>query len=270
MTFSSLTLAVAVTVTFTTLLGSAQAHNAWLLPSSTVFSKADTVTVDAAVSNDLFVANHGALRLDGLQITAPDGSPQKPESEARLKNRNVFDVSVAQPGTYRIAVLNGGTSASWKDKTTGQPKRARGTPDTIGKEIPADAQDVTITQSEGRIETFVTMGKPSVLKPIGQGLELIALGSPTDLVKGEKSTFGLNVDGRPATDLDVTVTASNTQYRDTLAELKLKTDDKGQFSVTWPSAGMYWVEASTSDTKTTVPKATQRRLTYAVTLEVMP
>jgi hypothetical protein len=36
----------------------AQAHNAWLLPSSTVFSKADTVTVDAAVSNDLFVANH--------------------------------------------------------------------------------------------------------------------------------------------------------------------------------------------------------------------
>ena len=31
-----------------------------------------------------------------------------------------------------------------------------------------------MTQSAGRIETFVTVGKPSALKPIGKGLELIA------------------------------------------------------------------------------------------------
>jgi uncharacterized GH25 family protein len=246
------------------------AHNAWLLPSSTVFSKADTVSVDAAVSNDLFVANHAPLRLDGLQITAPDGSAVKPESEAKLKLRNVFDVSVAQPGTYRIAVVNAGAFASWKDKATGQNKRARGTAETIGKEIPADAQDVTITQSSGRIETFVTVGKPSALKPIGQGLELVVVGSPTDLVKGEKASFTLNLDGQPAKNLEVTVTAGNTQYRDKLEEIKLKTDDKGQFSVTWPTAGMYWLDASTKDTKTTVPQAKERRLNYAATLEVMP
>ncbi len=248
----------------------AQAHNAWLLPSSTVFSKADTVTVDAAVSNDLFVANHAPLRLDGLQITAPDGSTVKPETEAKLKLRNVFDVSVAQAGTYRIAVINAGAFASWKDKATGQTKRARGTAETIGKEIPADAQDVSVTQSSGRIETFVTVGKPSALKPVGQGLELIAAGSPTDLVKGEKATFTLNLDGQPAKGLEVTVTAGNTQYRDKLEEIKLKTDDKGQFSVTWPTAGMYWLDASTKDNKTTVPQARERRLSYAATLEVMP
>lgn len=248
----------------------AQAHNAWLLPSSTVFSKADTVTLDAAVSNDLFVANHAPLRLDGLLITAPDGSTVKPESEAKLKFRSVFDVSVSQTGTYRIAVINGGAFASWKDKATGQTKRARGTPETIGKEIPADAQDIAITQSAGRIETFVTVGKPSALKPIGQGLELISTGSPTDLVKGEKASFTLHLDGQPAKDLEVTVTASNTQYRDKLEEIKLKTDDKGQFSVTWPAAGMYWLDASTKDNKTTVPQAKERRLSYAATLEVMP
>lgn len=247
-----------------------QAHNAWLLPSSTVFSKADTVTVDAAVSNDLFVANHASLRLDGLQITAPDGSTVKPETEAKLKFRNVFDVSVAQTGTYRIAVVNGGAFASWKDKATGQNKRARGTPESLAKEIPADAQELAITQSSGRIETFVTVGKPSALKPIGQGLELIATGSPTDLVKGEKATFTLHLDGQPAKGLEVSVTAGNTQYRDKLEETKLKTDDKGQFSVTWPAAGMYWLEATTKDNKTTVPQAKERRLSYAATLEVMP
>jgi uncharacterized GH25 family protein len=248
----------------------AQAHNAWLLPSSTVFSKADTVTVDAAVSNDLFVANHAPLRLEGLQITAPDGSMVKAENEARLKLRNVFDVPLSAPGTYRIAVVNAGVFASWKDKATGQAKRARGTAETIGKEIPADAQELAITQSSGRIETFVTVGKPSPLRLTGQGLELVASGSPTDLVKGEKSTFTLHLDGQPAKDIEVTVTAGNTQYRDKLEEHKLKTDDKGQFSVTWPSAGMYWLDASTRDDKVTVPQAKQRRLSYAATLEVMP
>ncbi len=104
----------------------AQAHNLWLLPSTTVLSKPDTISVDAAVSNDLFVANHSALRLDGLRITAPDGSTVKPEHEARLKYRSVFDVAVVQPGTWRIAVLNDGAFASWKDKATGKPARARG------------------------------------------------------------------------------------------------------------------------------------------------
>jgi uncharacterized GH25 family protein len=262
---------IALAAGMTAVLGAAQAHNAWLLPSTTVLSKPDTVTVDAAVSNDLFVANHAALRLDGLQITAPDGSALKPEAEAKLKNRSVFDVNVAQPGTYRIAVINDGAFAAWKDKATGQPKRARGTPESLSKEIPADAQDLTITQAIGRIETFVTVGKPSVPKPIGQGLELVSTGSGlTDLVKGEQATFALRIDGQPAKDLEVTVTAGNTQYRDKLAELKLKTDEKGQFSVTWPAAGMYWIDASIKDSKTTVPQAKERRLSYAATVEVMP
>jgi hypothetical protein len=108
-----------------------QAHNAWLLPSTTVLSKGDMVSIDAAVSTDLFVANHNPLRLEGLEITAPDGSALKPENEAKLKFRNVFDVNAAQPGTYRIAVINTGAFASWKDKATGQTKRARGTAETI-------------------------------------------------------------------------------------------------------------------------------------------
>ena len=86
----------------------------------------------------------------------------------------------------------------------------------------------------------------------------------------EDATFTLHIDGQPAKDLEVTVTAGNTQYRDQLAETKVKTDDKGQFSVTWPTAGMYWIDASTKDNKTTMPQAKERRLSYAATVEVMP
>jgi len=104
-----------------------QAHNAWLMPSSTVLSKADWVTVDAAVSNDLFFFNHNPLNLDNLAVTAPDGSTVKPENMFKGKLRSVFDLNLTQPGTYRVALVNDGVFARWKDKATGQNKRARGT-----------------------------------------------------------------------------------------------------------------------------------------------
>ena len=248
----------------------AQAHNPWLLPSTTVLSKAGIVSIDAAASTHLFLADHQPLQLEGLRITAPDGSAPKAENETKLRHRAVFDLNITQPGTWRVAQLTSGLFANWKDKATGQPKRARGSADMLAKEIPADAQELVILQSMGRVETFITMGKPSAINPVGVGLELAATGNLTDLVKGEKSSFTLLLDGQPAKNLEVTVTAGNTQYRDKLEEIKLKTDDKGQFSVTWPAAGMYWLDASTKDNKTTVPQAKERRLNYAATLEVMP
>ena len=48
------------------------------------------------------------------------------------------------------------------------------------------------------------------------------------------------------------------------------TDAEGLLKVTWPEAGVYWLETSMQDDKTTMPQATQRRLGYVVTLEVLP
>lgn len=247
----------------------AHAHNVWLLPSTTVLAKPDWVTLDGAVSNDLFVANHVPLALETLRVTAPDGSLVQAENAARLKYRSVFDLNLTQPGTYRIAVTNGGLFASWKDPASGQTRRARGNADTLQKQIPASAQELQITESAGRIETFVTVGKPSPLRPVGSGLELSAA-SPTDNVKGEASTFTLLLDGQPAAGVEVTLTAGNTVYRDKLDEASFRTDAQGRFSVTWPAAGLYWLEATASDKKTSLPQAAERRLRYSATLEVLP
>lgn len=260
----------ALAISLTAIAFAVQAHNVWLLPSSTVLSKADWITVDAAVSNDLFFFNHRPLALESLSVTAPDGSSVQPENLSKGKLRSTFDLNLTQTGTYRLAVINEGVFARWKDKATGQVKRARGTPDNIASQVPADAQDVEITQSAGRIESFVTVGKPSALRPSGKGMELIPVTAPSDLVKGEKAAFSLLIDGQPARDVEVTVTAGSTRYRDKVGEQTLKTDGNGQFSITWPSAGMYWLEASANDNKTSVARAKERRLSYAATLEVMP
>lgn len=249
----------------------AQAHKLWLLPSQTVLAGADPwVTVDAAVSNDLFYFNHVPLRLDALAVTGPDGARVEPQNAATGKYRSVFDVQLKAPGTYRLAVVNDALMASWEEN--GQPKRWRGTAEAFAREVPKDAARLQVSQTAGRVETFVTNGTPdtTALKPSGRGLELVPVTHPNDLFAGEKATFRLQIDGKPAAGLDVEIVRGGTRYRNAQDEITVKTGADGSFEVTWPEPGMYWVEATTQDANTSMPQARQRRLSYVATLEVLP
>jgi uncharacterized GH25 family protein len=250
---------------------SAAAHKAWLRPSQTVLAGTDPwITVDAAVSNDLFYFNHVPVRLDGLVITAPDGSTVQAQNAATGKFRSVFDVQLVQQGTYRIAVASSGLFATWEEN--GKPRRWRGNATTFASEVPKDAKNLQVSQAVGRNETFVTNGSPNdtALKPVGEGIELVALGHPNDLFAGEETRFRVLVDGKPTPGIEFEIVRGETRYRNAQEEIKVSTDTQGEFSVTWPAAGMYWLEATTSDDRTSVPQATQRRLSYVATLEVLP
>lgn len=251
---------------------SASAHKAWLQPSQTVIAGADPwITVDAAVSNDLFFFNHVPLRLENLAVTAPDGTALEAQNPATGKYRSVFDLQLTQEGTYRLAVLNGGLFASWT--ADGKQERRRGLrPENFDSEVPADAQDLRVSETVARIETFVTNGAPTTasLAPTGKGMEMEPITHPNDLFEGEQARFRLLIDGKPASDVQVEVLRGGTRYRNAQDEIHVSTDAAGEFAVTWPEAGMYWINASAADENTSVPQADQRRLSYVATLEVLP
>ena len=247
----------------------ANAHGLWMKPSSTVLSKADWVTVDAAVSNDMFFFNHRPLAVDKLVITAPDGSTVAPQNVHKGELRSVFDLKPEQQGTYQLALVNSGVMGSYKD-AAGQMKRLRGSAEEVSKQIPADAKEVHVAESVSRIETFVTMGKPSALRLSGKGLELAPVTHPNDLVVGEEATFAFHIDGKPAADVEVVLVPDGKRYRDSVNEIKLKTDAQGRFKLKFPTAGMYWLDADAKDDKTSSAIAKERRLAYVATLEVLP
>ena len=249
----------------------AQAHKMWLLPSQTTFSGSNSlVTVDAAVSNDLFYFNHHAMSLDNLSITGPDGASVEPENKASGRYRSVFDVPLSQEGTYQIAVRNGGMFASWEEN--GERQRFRGSAEDFAKKVPSEAKNLTVSESLGRVETFVTNGAPTTkaLEPSDKGIDLVAITHPNDLYSGDEGRFRLVVDGKPASGLTVSIVRGGTRYRDSQDEITATTDEKGEFSVKFVEPGMYWLETSTTDDKTSTPLAKQRRLSYTATLEVLP
>lgn len=249
----------------------AQAHKMWLLPSATNVAGADPwVSVDAAVSNDLFHADHVAAQLKQLVITAPDGSAVQPQNAFAGKYRSGFDLPLAQQGTYRLSMVSQGVMASYE--LDGQKKRWRGTAAELATALPAGAKNVQAAAMVNRVETFVSNGKPSqgALRPAGQGLEMLPVSEPTGLVANEPATFQLLLDGKPAANVEVTAIAGATRYRNAPEPLTASTDKDGRFSLTWPHAGMYWLNAKVEDKRSGLAKVAERRASYTATLEVLP
>ncbi len=249
--------------------GLARAHDAWILPSATVLSGEEAwITVDAAVGNDKFFFDHRPLQLKGLEITGPDGKAVTAENAFTGHMRSGFDVHLTQAGTYRIAVVTNGVFARWKEN--GKTKRWFGSADDYAKNVPAKAEALDVQQRVNRVETFVTQGKPTPVGAIKDGIALVAVSHPNDLFAGEKSKFIVTIDGQPAKQAELTIVHEGNRYRDASHDMSLKTNDAGEFEVTWPHAGRYWLHTQGKDKKTSLPQAAGRILSYSATLEVLP
>jgi uncharacterized GH25 family protein len=246
-----------------------QAARPWLLPSQTVLARSGGwVAVDAAMADDLFSVNQGAMPVDTLLVSGPDGQPVAPQNVTKSRSRSTFDLELRQAGTYRIAVAEDAVTARWEED--GKPKRWRGTPAEMATGIPANAAKLEVEQTQRRVETFVTVGSPTDVKPAaGPGIEFKPVQHPNDLYARETAKLRFLVDGKPAADLEVEIIAGGTRYRDAPGEMTFKTNKDGEIAVTWPVAGLYWLEASLQDEKATVPGVKKRRASYSATFEVL-
>ncbi len=250
--------------------GVSEAARAWLLPSQTVLARSGGwVAFDAASADDLFSVNQGSLPIDSLVVTGPDGKAVAPQNPFKSRTRSTFDLELRQPGTFRITVADTSVMARWEED--GKPKRWRGSPAEAAANIPATAAKLEVEETQRRVETFVTVGAPTDLKPGGgKGLDMVTLSHPNDLYRGEAARFRVLLDGKPAPDLEVGIIAGGTRYRDAPEEIRIKTDRAGEFSVTWPAAGLYWLDVAIEDAIVSVPGAKRRRASYNATLEVLP
>ncbi len=253
----------------------AQAHRVWIVPAATVLSGDDPwVTFDAAVSNDIFHTDYHPLSTDNLQALGPDAQPVPLANAHSGRFRSVFDLQLATRGTYKVFMASHGLSASWTDngERRGWPGRGQAfDPTAFSKAVPAKAENLVITRSSRRIETFVTSGAPTedVLAVTGLGLELKPLSHPNDLFAEEPAEFQLLIDGKPAQGAEVTVLPEGMRYRNEQEAIEVTTDAEGRFSVTWPRAGRYFLETGYQDDRAD-PPATQRRGSYTATFEVLP
>lgn len=250
-------------------IGAAEAHRAWIVPSSSIVSGDNAwVTFDAAISNDLFFPDHRPMGIEQIAITAPDGASLTPQNATVGQYRTTFDLKLDQKGTYRIAQASNGLNASWQE--AGQPKRWRGTMEEYVAQGIDKKPGVELTASSRRIETFVTNGAPTDIKATGKGLEMVPVTHPNDLYSGEEIAFKLMDNGKPAAGVEVTVIAGGDRYRAAAGELTLKSGADGSVKFKLENAGMYWLEAESRGQVSMEGKTLNAMSTYVAVLEVLP
>lgn len=255
------------------LLPQAHAHRQWLLPSETnVDAKEAWVTIDGAVSENLFDFDTNAIALDNLEVLTPDGSQVKPDLVVKTKFRGTADIKLTQKGTYKITQNAINVMASYQ--LNGEEKRWRGTEEKLTQEIPAEATELKVSRSYNRLETYVTNDKATntVLKAAGTGLELLPLSNPTELFAKETTRFKVLLDGQAVPNSKVAIIAGGVRYRGVLNEVTAVSDKDGIISVKWPFAAMYWLKASYPQLPEMVdgkrPPMPEKRYSYAATVEV--
>ena len=283
----------------------AQAHRNWLLPSATTFSDTNAwVSFDAAESSDVFFADHRALGFNQIKVWAPDGSPGAIQNGNNGHFRTTFDVQLDKAGTWAVGMENNRLAGSfkvngeeWRLGRFGRPQSggdlrpgggqggqgAMGGPDGPGREgapvksvatvadIPADATDVKITEMSGRNLVFVTAGTPTntVFQPTNKGLEMVPVTHPDELVSDEAARFRFLIDGKPAAGLAVTILPAGKRYIEGKDEIDLTTGADGVLTIKWPRPGIYWIGTTATDQHPSEPRATERRMSYAMTVDVL-
>jgi hypothetical protein len=137
-------------------------------------------------------------------------------------------------------------------------------------DVPAGAETVT-TQGITIVDTYITRGGPNdtVLKPTGQGMELIPSQNPNDLYGGDAPSFKLTLDGKPLAGADVSVHAAGNTYQEKIVFAHGETAADGTFKQAYPP-GVYSLAvvypAATPPNPTAPP--VMKSYVYTVTFEV--
>ena len=260
---------LAIAVALAGVACAAQAHRPWMIPNTSIIEtdREAWVTIDGAVSEGLFEFDHVPLKLDGLTVTGPDGSTAAAPAAVTGKHRSTVDILLPTDGTYRLTLAATNMMGSYK--LNGETKRFRGADGP-----PAGATDVKTTTMVQRQDTFVTRNKSNngALKPVGTGLEMVALSNPTELRAGETAKFRFQLDGKPLANFPFSLIPGGVKYRGTLNEVRLTTDANGEASFPLPAPNMYWLSAAYPANAPRGPgvEPPAKRYSYSATFEILP
>lgn len=252
------------------------AHMPYLKPT-TFTPRRDSVTLESAMSADMFFLPDFPIRGEGdYWATGPSGETVKASNATVHKEFAVAEVALPTPGTYRLSTGERQGRATKFARIGGewQMVRPAGSPGGRGVEesaVPAGAETMTAT-SYLRAEAYVTRGAPDrgALKASGKGLELDPITHPSEIFAGEAFKFRLLNDGQPAADAAFAIYRAGDQHAEIRYTYSAKADAAGAASVTFDQAGIYVLIASypprtPGAPMTPVPKSSTYSLTFEVT-----
>ncbi|MCE2593218.1 DUF4198 domain-containing protein [Motilimonas cestriensis] len=253
--------------------GLAQAHPRWILPSHFNVSKSDGewITFDVTASHGTFVMDKPASA-ESASIILPTGQVLRPDHVSRGKRRSVFDFHFVETGTHKVTVNSEPVYYTrYKAGKRDTEKWLRADKVSRLQLLPSNARDISTTLSVSRVETYITVGKPSTeaFKLEGKYLELKPITHPADIVAGSPVTFQLYYQGQPKSGVKAEITRDGTLYRNSQEQIEVTSDEQGKVTFTPVNAGRYIFKARHEGPLEGNPLADESGATLHLTFEAV-
>lgn len=229
----------------------ANAHTRWVLPSQFTISKegGDWLTFDVTAANSTFVFDKPASA-ETAQVTLPDGVKERPNFVLKGKRRSVFDFEFTEQGTYKVAINSTPSyftrfKAGKRDTT----KRMRANKIERATRLPKKARDVETMVMFTRVESYITVGKPSekAFELEGKYLELKPITHPADIVAQEPVRLQFYFNGQAQAGVKVTIVRDGVAYRNQQEQIEVVSDTQGFITFTPEISGRYLLVAKYQD-----------------------
>lgn len=224
------------------------AHDIYIWPSYfTVDSdKPSYVTVDVTASHTTFRPDF-AMPSKGVKVYGVDGKQVRrigPYFEG--VRRATFDLAIEEQGTYGLVYERG--SSYFSRYTIGKrdtKKHLRAKKSEALKQMPKDGKNLETGKYFTIAMSYVTNKAPTdaVLQAKNSGFEVVPVTHPADYVTGEDIQIKLLFDGKPVTDMDLTVEKEAPQYQKEPQVFELKSNQKGIVDVSFVDGGRYMLKA---------------------------
>jgi uncharacterized GH25 family protein len=249
------------------------AHPRWILPHEFNVSGSEElwVTFDLTASHAIFDFDKG-ISAENVRIFSPDGDQNYLASFFTGHRRSVFDIKLDQDGTYKVYEQRPlYYYTSYKSGKRDTEKYILANKIEASSRLPSQARDIETFLIDMSSVVYVTKNLPTdqVLRGSGEGLELLAITHPSDIVEGEKVQLLMHFDGGPVADVKIEITPAGTEYRDQRKAIQFTTDESGIVVFTPNQIGPWLVSATlTSSEKSLV--ADSRWSARYMSFEVSP
>lgn len=232
------------------IMGAAQAHNRWILPSHfNVSAESDAwVMLDVTASNETFNVDK-PMGAEKVKVIAPDGKQVFQGASFRGHRKSVVDVHLTQSGTYQFLLTSEPFYMTYYDDS-GEGKRFAADKQQRHELLPKGASQVKTAAYSSKVMSYATLNEPSEQFVLSQkGLELVPVTHPSDIAEKEPVKFKFLLDGQPQAGVKIVVIKDGVRYRNEPNPLTTQTDSKGVTEFTLNEAGRYLLMASYDDTQ---------------------
>lgn len=262
----------AIVLTLAT-LGSASAHNRWILPSHFNLSaeKDAWIMADVTASNETFNVDK-PMGVDRLVVVTPDDKVMWSFASFKGHRKSVVDINLITDGTYQLRL--GGEVNYWtRYELPGEerPQYLDNANKTNREQLlPEKAKNVESMASTARVISYVTLNKPSDnFKLEKQGLELKPITHPSDIAQNEATELQFYFDGKAQAGVEIEIIKDGARYRNDPNPLKLTSDKQGKIKFTLEDAGRYMLIAKYEQKDPSHPIAEVNRGQVFLTFEAV-